>query len=158
MSTYQKVIYEGKLGSYQKYGQHYQKSKVQFEQDPFTPYQNFLYKRALFGLSVYTEEELMKMHGDKKKRIDKVHKRAQDVLNIWKQSIADKSAMALLSKVFWHSSLIKDCGEKFASDIDTTYISNLEFKDLGISKNQVIDKLINEKILPINFYQLKEAV
>lgn len=158
MSTYQKVIYEGNLASYQRYGQNYHKTKVQFEQDPFTAYQNFLYKRALFGLTVYTEEELMKMHGDKKKRIDKVHRRAQEVLNIWKQSIADKSAMALLSKVFWHSSLIKDCSEKFANDVDTGYISNLEFKDLGISKKQIIDKLITEKILPINFYQLKEAV
>ena len=51
--------------------------KIQFEKDPFNSYQNFLYKRALFGLSVYQKDELEKMHWDKKRRIEKVHQRAQ---------------------------------------------------------------------------------
>ena len=158
MSSYQKVTYEGKLSSYQRYGKQFQKSKVQFEKDPFTPYQNFLYKRALFGLSVYGEEELSKMHWDKKKRIEKVHNRAQQVLNLWKQELTNNWASDLLSKLFWHSALAKDYKEKFACDIDPTYISTVEFKDLGISKLQIVNKLIEEKILPSNFYKLKEAV
>jgi hypothetical protein len=157
MSSYQKVVYEGKLSSYQKYGTSLNKKQVHFEKDPFNSYQNFLYKRALFGLSVYGEEELGKMHWDKKKRIQKVHKRAQELLNTWKQELVNDWTSTLLSKLFWHSKLVKDYQEKFAGNTDPSYISTVEFKDLGVTKTQIVDKLIKEKILPSNFYQLKEA-
>lgn len=158
MSSYQKVVYEGRLSHYQQYGKSFNQSKVQFEKDPFTPYQNFLYKRALFGLSVYGEEELSKMHWDKKKRIEKVHTRAQKVLNFWKQELANDWAGEFLSKLFWNSSFVKEYKEKFVRDIDPSYISTVEFKNLGVSKTQIVNKLIEEKILPSNFYELKEAV
>jgi hypothetical protein len=158
MTTYQKVVYEGRFGAYQKYGNKFQKSQVQFEKDPFNAYQNFLYKRAMFGLSVYGEEELSKMHWDKKKRIQKVHTRCQEMLNVWKQELANNRVNKMLSSLFWHSSLVKDMLDKFALDTDPNYISNLEFKDLGISKQEIVAKLIQEKILPYNFYQLNQAV
>lgn len=155
MSNYQKINYTGKLHKYQLYGSNYQ--KIEYERDPFNAYQNFLYKRALFGLSVYTDDELCKMHWDKKKRIDKVHKRAQDILNLWKQELANQWCCQLLSKFFWHSTLVKDYSEKFVSETDTDYISTLEFKDLGVSKKQIVDRLISTKVLPINFYELEKA-
>ena len=158
MTTYQKVIYDGRFGAYQKYGNKFQKSQVQFEKDQFNAYQNFLYKRAIFGLSVYGEEELSKMHWDKRKRIEKVHTRCQSILNIWKQELANKTVNNALSSLFWHSSLVKDLLDKFATDTDPEYISNLQFKDLGISKQDVVNKLIQEKILPYNFHQLNEAI
>ena len=157
MSSYQKVVYEGRLGNYQRYGKTVSKKQIEYEKDPFNAYQNFLYKRALFGLSVYGEEELNKMHWDKKNRIQKVHKRAQDVLNSWKQELVNDWTSTILSKIFWHSKLVKDYKEKFASNTDPSYISTVEFKELGVTKTQIIDKLIKEKILPSNFYQLKEA-
>jgi hypothetical protein len=158
MSSYQKVVYEGRLGSYQKYGNNYKKGNVSFERDTFNGYQNFLYKRALFGLAVYTQEELEKMHTDKKKRIQKVHNRAQHILNIWKQELANQWATALLSKLFWHSKLVQETEEKFGDDVDPNYISKLDFKSLGVTKEHIVSKLIQEKILPNNFYQLtKEA-
>jgi len=156
MSKYQKVVYDGRMSSYQKYGTSF--NKVQFEKDPFNSYQNFLYKRALFGLSVYQKEELEIMHWDKKRRIEKVHERAQKVLNLWKQEMSNQWLGSLLSVVFHHSSLVKELNEKFGSEVDEQYISKMDFKALGISKKQVVDKLIQEKILPNNFYQLtKEA-
>jgi len=153
MSTYQKVVYEGRLGSYQKYGNNL-KQNVSYERDTFNSYQNFLYKRALFGLAVYTQEELGKMHSDKRKRIEKVHKRAQHVLNLWKQELANQWATALLSKLFWHSKLVEDVEEKFGHEGDPDYISKLDFKSLGVNKEQIVTKLIKEKILPNDFYQL----
>ena len=155
MSNYQKVNYTGKLNKYQLYGSNYQ--KIEYERDPFNAYQNFLYKRALFGLSVYTEDELSKMHWDKKKRIDKVHKRAQDVLNVWKQELANHWCSHLLNTFFWHSNFVKDYKEKFVCETDPDYISTLEFKDLGISKKEIVDKLISTKVLPFNFYELIKA-
>ncbi len=35
------------------------------------------------------------------------------------------------------------------------FICTLSFKDLGITKAQVINRLITEKILPKNFHELK---
>jgi hypothetical protein len=152
MTKYQKVVYEGRLSSYQKYGTSF--NKVQFEKDPFNSYQNFLYKRALFGLSVYQKEELEKMHWDKKRRIEKVHERAQKVLNLWKQEMTNQWLGTILSTVFHHSSFVKELNEKFGSETDEQYISKVDFKSLGVSKQQVVEKLIQEKILPANFYQL----
>lgn len=152
MTKYQKVVYEGRLSSYQKYGTSF--NKVQFERDPFNSYQNFLYKRALFGLSVYQKDELEKMHWDKKRRIEKVHERAQKVLNLWKQEMTNQWLGTILSTVFHHSSFVKELNEKFGSETDEQYISKVDFKSLGVSKQQVVEKLIQEKILPANFYQL----
>jgi hypothetical protein len=154
MSIYQKVNYDGKLGSYQRYGNKLQRQPLQYEKDPFNSYQNFLYKRALFGLAVYTQEELVKMHSDKKKRIEKVHTRAQEILNLWKQELTGQWTIKLLNTLFWHSGLVKEFTEKFGEDTDPQYISKVDFKSLGVSKVDVINKLISEKILPNNFYQL----
>jgi hypothetical protein len=154
MSIYQKVNYDGKLGSYQRYGNKLQRQPLQYEKDPFNSYQNFLYKRALFRLAVYTQEELVKMHSDKKKRIEKVHTRAQEILNLWKQELAGQWTVKLLNTLFWHSDLVKEFTEKFGEDTDPQYISKVDFKSLGVSKVDVINKLISEKILPNNFYQL----
>jgi hypothetical protein len=151
----QKVVYKGKMQSYQLYGNPGHKQKMVYEKDEFNAQQNFLYKRVLFGLSVYSPEELAKMHWDKKKRIQKVHERAQNVLNIWKHQLTNQWTADLLGNLFWNSSFVKEYSEKFVNDIDPTYISNLEFKSLGVSKKEVINKLIEEKVLPYNFYQLK---
>jgi len=153
--SYQKVNYTGRLQSYQLYGSN--NSKMEFERDPFNAYQNFLYKRALFGLSVYQEVELSTMHKDKKKRITKVHQRAQQVLNIWKQQLTNQWAAELMGKFFYHSNLVKEFSQNVADAIDPDYISNLEFKSLGIDKKEIVNKLIEEKVLPKDFYNLKAA-
>ena len=154
MSTYQKVIYTGRLSEYQTKGSRYVKHNVQYEKDKFNQYQNFLYKRALFGLAVYSEEEQSKMHWDKKKRIQKVHERAQQTLNAWKQLRTQEVLSQMLCAIFPKSSFVKEFHEKFADDVDPNYISPIEFKFLGISKEDIVEKLIQEKILPTNFYQL----
>lgn len=152
-SRVQPTQYTGKLSEYQLYGRPNQRF-VDYERDEFTSYQNFLYKRALFGLSVYSADELSKMHWDKKKRIQKVHSRTQNLLNLWKQEIVNSTVNKIFSTVFHHSTLAKDIVEKFGSDTDPSYISRVNFKDLGIDKKQVVTKLIKEKILPANFYEL----
>jgi len=63
-SRVQPADYSGKLSEYQLYGNPNQRF-VEYERDEFNTYQNFLYKRALFGLSVYSADELSIMHWDK---------------------------------------------------------------------------------------------
>jgi hypothetical protein len=153
ISRVQPTEYSGKLSDYQLYGSPSQRF-VEYERDEFNAYQNFLYKRALFGLSVYSAEELSIMHWDKKKRILKVHSRTQNVLNLWKQEIINSTVNKIFSTLFHHSSFAKDMVDKFGNDTDPEYISKVNFKDLGVQKRQVIAKLIQEKILPSNFHEL----
>jgi hypothetical protein len=152
-SCVQPVVYSGRLSDYQLYGKKIERF-VEYEKDEFNDYQNFLYKRALFGLSVYSKEEISIMHWDKKKRILKVHSRTQSVLNLWKQEIINSTVNKIFSTLFHHSSFVKDMIENFGTDTDPTYISKVNFKDLGIDKRQIVVKLIQEKILPVNFYEL----
>jgi hypothetical protein len=152
-SCVQPVQYSGRMSDYQLYGKGAERF-VEYEKDEFNNYQNFLYKRALFGLSVYSKEDLSIMHWDKKKRIQKVHIRTQNVLNLWKQEIVNSTVNKIFSTLFHHSSFVKDMVEKFGDDTDPNYISKVNFKDLGIEKRQVVTKLIQERILPVNFYEL----
>jgi len=149
----QPVQYKGKLSDYQVYGEN-RNRYVEYEKDEFTPEQNFLYRRALFGLSVYSTEELDIMHSDKKKRIIKVHTRTQNVLNLWKQSIVNNMVNSIFNNMFHHSTLAKQIVEKFGEETDPTYISKVDFKSLGVSKKEIVAKLLEEKLLPVNFYEL----
>ena len=54
------------------------------------PKQHFLFKRVLHGLKMYDKQEVTDMHWDKKRRIIKVWKRGQSVINEWKQSLSYK--------------------------------------------------------------------
>jgi hypothetical protein len=128
------------------------KRKMSYELDEFNERQNFLYRRALFGLSVYTQEEQNKMHWDKKKRVIKVHERTQILLNLWKQEIANKKVNLYLNAVFGKSAFIQPLLEDYT---DSAYKNTLDFKDLGVKKKHIIQKLIIEGILPKGFYQLK---
>lgn len=149
----QSLDYKGVLSNYQLFADS-SKGYVEYEQDVFNNYQNFLYKRALFGLSVYSPEELSAMHKDKKKRIIKVHQHAQNVLNLWKQELVNGFVNKIFQSLFHHSTLAKDIVDKFGNDVDDSYISKVDFKSIGIDKQQIVSKLIQEKILPKNFYEL----
>ena len=66
------------------------KTYVQYESDGYSAYQNYLYKRALYGLDALTEKELATMCSKKKQRIINVYKRAQVTLNKFKQQVTIK--------------------------------------------------------------------
>jgi hypothetical protein len=154
-SRYQSIVYNGQLKEYQLYGNN--RGYVEYERDEFNAYQNFLYKRALFGLTVYSSEELNAMHWDKKKRILKVHTRTQKVLNLWKQELSSKFVNTLFQQIFWKSQFVKDMVDTYGEDVDPEITCKMEFKEMGIQKKQIVEKLIQEKILPINFYELTEV-
>lgn len=127
---------------------------MQYEKDPYNSYQNFLYNRALSGLRVYEQAELDIMHWDKKKRIIKVHKRTQMLLNIWKQKITIELTNHLFRDRFPDSEITQDLIEKHG-EVDPSFVNDIPFKLLKISKDDIVDKLIEEGILPRNFKELK---
>ena len=131
--------------------------QTRFERDAFNAYQNFLYKRAMYGLSVYSSEELERMRPEKKARIKKVHFRCQQVLNIWKQQICNEFTNKLLMRLFPNRALAQLFFVTHKDVIDPGFMNTLNFKDLGISKKQIVDKLIIEGVLPKDFYSLTNA-
>ena len=116
--------------------------------------QHFLFKRVLHGLNVYTPEEINKLHWDKRRRVKKVWRRAQRVINSWKQMICNKRANEIFS-IFTSSKLAKDLIETPVDQTDDNFINNMKLKTLGITYEDLIIKFISEGLLPNNYYRIK---
>jgi hypothetical protein len=129
------------------------KTYMQYEQDRYSSYQNYLYKRALYGLDALTQQELVTMCSKKKQRIINVYKRAQVILNKFKQEMTIKYTNFIFKTLFPKSPvtdfLLAD------TEIDEKFKNTLTFKELGISKDQIITIFIAEGILPKNFLSLE---
>ena len=145
------VNYLGKMSDYQTKGS--KRGKV-FVKPQYNEYQNLLYKRALFGLKVYDEDELVNMNKDKKKRISKVNKRAQNSINLFKQEKANILADQVF-KLFFHSKLASDIMKN--NSLDAKFTNELDLKSLNIKKKDIVERLLKEGILPPNFKDLKTA-
>ena len=131
------------------------KTYMQYEQDKYSVYQNYLYKRALYGLESLTEKELATMCSKKKQRILNVYKRAQTVLNTLKQKVTIAYTNSIFQKFFPDSNLTKCLLEN--TELDERFKNTLTFKDLNISKDDIIRIFIVEGVLPKNFLSLQEA-
>jgi len=114
----------------------------------FNDNQNQLYKRALYGLKHFSEEEILKMHPKKKKRIRKVNIKAQKSLNLYKQAKANNYLNNFL-KCYFPNHRIGNF-----DIIDSNYICKKTFKELKISKKEIIELFIKEGILVNNFYEI----
>jgi hypothetical protein len=104
------------------------------------------------GLDFYAPEELYAMNSAKKIKISKRHKAVQTTLNLWKQELVNMKANALLNTLFPNSALIAAITSDF--ETDNSYINKMTFKELGLNKENVINKLICSNFLPRNFEAL----
>jgi|TARA_B110000503_G_C7162052_1_gene420083 hypothetical protein len=129
--------------------------KQVYEKDPYNSRQNFLYKRSLIGVGVYDSAEIADMSNEKLKRINKIYRKTQTILNLWKQEILISNTNQMINNLFGQCKygLLKEIISN--TTIDKEFICTLSFKDLSISKHDVINRLIVEKILPKNFHELK---
>lgn len=125
-----------------------------YEKEAYNDHQNFLYNRALYGLSVYSQKELQEMPLEKKQRVTKLYKKAQKVINLWKQELVNILANTFFTNVFPNTEITKCFVEHYGTGGDPEYVNNMSFRMLKITKKQIIDKLIEAKILPKNFYEL----
>tara|TARA_R110002012_G_scaffold236249_1_gene409968 strand:+ start:3433 stop:3906 length:474 start_codon:yes stop_codon:yes gene_type:complete len=117
------------------------------------PKQHFLFKRVLHGLKLYKKEEINKMHWDKKRRIIKVWKRSQHVINKWKQRLCHNKANAIFA-IFTHS---KSAKELIAVPFEymPDFKNKMSLKDCGIEYEHLIIKFIEEGLLPGNYFNIK---
>ncbi len=144
-----KLEYTGKIESYQLYrGNTY----MEYEKDSYNNYQNHLYKRALYGLSAFSQEELATMCSKKKQRVSKVYMKGQNVINLYKQKLTNAYSNFVFKTLFPESPLTQFFMETEETDVE--FKNTLTFKDLGITKDKIIGVFINEGILPKNFHEL----
>tara|TARA_R110001592_G_scaffold137914_2_gene356292 strand:+ start:3324 stop:3821 length:498 start_codon:yes stop_codon:yes gene_type:complete len=147
----QKFEYSGKLEEYQLYKKN---TYTKYEVDKYSLYQNYLYKRAMFGLKSLNNDELEKICNHKKKRITMVHRKAQRVLNVAKQKKVISITNNFFKTLFPNSSFTESLLDN--SETDYKFRNNLNFKDLNINKDEIISTFIDEGVLPKNFLSLKQ--
>lgn len=126
-----------------------------FEKDEFNAAQNKLYKETIFGLSIYTKEEQKALPLRELQRIDNAHQKAQIFLNLWKQQLCNSLSNKVFKTFFPKSKITKDLLSLSINDVESSFISKVDFKYLKIHKKDIINKLIKEKILPENFFEIK---
>lgn len=128
------------------------KTYMNYETDGYSQYQNYLYKRALYGLDSLSEQELATVCSKKKQRIINVYKKAQSTLNKFKQQVTIQYSNFVFKSLFPNSPLT----DLLLSDteVDENFKNTLTFKDLGITKEQIISIFMAEGILPKNFLSL----
>ena len=129
------------------------KTHIQYEQDSYSNYQNYLYKRALYGLSSINEEELNTMCSKKTQRIVNVYKRAQVVLNKLKQQATINYSNFIFKTLFPNSPITQFLLAD--TETDEKFKNTLTFKDLNIEKQDIISIFMLEGILPKNFLSLE---
>jgi hypothetical protein len=125
---------------------------ISYQQDRYNQYQNYLYKRALYGLSALTQDELATMCSKKKQRIINVYKKAQVVINKLKQQATISYTNFIFETLFPKSPITQALLAE--TETDDALINKLNFKDLGIEKSQIITIFIAEGVLPKNFLSL----
>lgn len=79
-------------------------------------------------------------------------KRADVILNRLKWRTINELSGHIFGTLFPEAPLAKQFSSKYAATVDEP--CNLSFKDLRIPKRQVVEELMNNNVLPKNFYEL----
>ncbi len=120
------------------------------------PKQHFLFKRVLHGLNMYSKEQVAEMHPQKKRRISKVWRKGQNLINEWKQMICNKKVNKFLFITFGDKSpLMKELLAVPVNETDPNYKNTQSLKDLGITYEDLILKFMQSGLLPKNFLVVK---
>ena len=124
-----------------------------FRYNKLNPKQHYLFKRVLHGLKMYNKEEITKMHWDKKRRITKVWKRSQNIINELKQFVSYKQIQPIF-RIFTKSELGKELYE-MPFEYMPDYKNKMTLKELGLNYEDLIIKFIGVGLLPKNYFSLK---
>jgi len=146
----QRYEYLGMLSEYQLYVKN---SKQQLIYSKLNPKQHFLFKRILHGLKMYKQDEISKMHWDKKRRVIKVWKRGQNTINELKQFVSYQQ-MQPIFRIFTKSEFGRELYE-MPFEYIPDYKNKMTLQELGINYEDVILKFIGVGLLPKNYLSVK---
>jgi hypothetical protein len=126
---------------------------IENENVNLNPHQVKLYRLAMYGVDALNEEEKNKLNFKDSLKIIKNKEYTQKMINRWKQELIVRSVDNLFLSLFPKSKFIKNITN--LNDYSDTIINETSFKELGINRKQLLNKLIEWKSLPENFYQIK---
>lgn len=120
-----------------------------------------LFRECLYGLNLYSFEEISLMSKEEKMRIINVHREAQQLINLSKWQADKNLSDSFLEKIIAKSkgnfkkilSWFKDAIPSIEIE-DNMEINHSPLRVLGKIEN-ILNKLIEKHILPENFYQLE---
>lgn len=110
--------------------------------------QRSMFRRLMYGINAYSSEEIQTMTEIIKYSIKKDHTKAIEVVNKMKYEKYYGDYNKLLSAIF---PKIKLSFYKDGQDFPTPSL-----KELKITTSDIINAWINEKLLPLNFYQITQ--
>lgn len=120
----------------------------------FNPRQQKLYKYLIYGIEGVPKPELLEMTQEKKQEIITRHRKAQKVINQYKNEVVASYCDKIFGELFWNSDVAKEM-IAYSKDPESLQEENtLSFRELGIKKHHVAGKLIEFGLLPVNFFQL----
>ena len=152
--TRNQLHYQGKLAQYQQEGESFKGKK--YQKILYTERQDYLYNRLIYGLAAFPEEELMVMQDAKKSRIDFFHRKAQRLINRAKQERIKILSNHVFKTFFPKSPLAKSF--IYDKKDDSKILNKMELSNLKITKEDLIDLFIKEKLLPKNFYNKQNLI
>lgn len=154
VNKHQFIKYEN---TYVKKVQLYGTVKYQkIQNDGFSPIQEKLYSQVVYGFKAFTQNEISRMSEQTVIDIKIKYTKAHRILSRWKQDLIFSNVDHFLVSLFPKSSVTK-AFVNTKGYIDENEISDEEylgFKDLGINKQGIANKLIEYSLLPQNFYEL----
>lgn len=118
----------------------------------FNERQEKIYSRLVHGLEAFSNYELNKLSSSVKKRIIVNYTITQKLLNRWKQEIVNEEVNSLFSAKFPKSKTARQMISQ--KGYDDSIQCTISFKDLGISRKAIANKLIEFGLLPENFFNL----
>lgn len=142
----------------QLYGNSYKgRSYQDFEDNRYSFQQNKLYQRCLYGLKVCTAAEIAGMTFKEKAALQFNHKKTQQLINLSKWNATSQKVKTIYKNAFPRVNGFLDKFLNSTDEIlpeDNIDINFGTLKDIG-GKATLIDKLIENGILPTNFFTLK---
>lgn len=130
-----------------------QETKRHIKPFQFSPKQKELFYQVIDGFKCFTKQEVQQMSEKQKMLISVRYTRAQRILRNWKQDVIFTELDNMLLAVFPKSPLIK----KFVNvkgHVDVPKEDEITFNEIGITHEQIANKLYDCGLLPRNFYQL----
>lgn len=124
----------------------------EIEKPVFNEKQQKMYSEALYGLNIYSEEQIKKMPKSVVMKIAQRCQAVQMIINRWKQEIVNDRVDGFLLKLFPKSPVVKQITS--VKGYDDSIKSTIPFKDLQLNQQKIAQKLVSLRLLPENFFQL----
>lgn len=133
-------------------GKYYSRVPDKNISDKLTPGQSMLYSVALSGLKALSPDQESKLSKYEKREITLLANRANRVLNYWKTQVVTNSISVLFNKLFANAPTTSAVSILMQPIVDSEFSPEISFRELGISRIQIIQKLIRHGVLPVDFY------